>query len=46
MTRAQWEALPAEVRRFVPWQEASRAKVIELKPVSNAGLQYFTGRAQ
>ncbi len=28
MTRREWKALPEEVRAFVPWSEARRAKTV------------------
>ncbi len=30
MTRREWKALPEEVRAFVPWSEASRAKTVTI----------------
>lgn len=44
MTRAEWEALPAIVRRFVTWEDARQGKVIELPDPEklSAAVEYFT----
>jgi hypothetical protein len=31
MTMAQWLRLPASIRRFIPWERASRPLVIDVK---------------
>ncbi len=32
MTRAEWKALPTEVRAFVPWEDARHSKIVPIGP--------------
>ncbi len=44
MSKEQYEALPAIVRRFVTWQDAQQGKVIVLPNPEQlaAAVEYFT----
>jgi hypothetical protein len=45
MTREQWEALPDEVKRFLPWERAQLpAVIVNPSPAKDRreGYRYFT----
>lgn len=44
MTREEWEKLPAEVKRFLPWERAQLPAVIILPDPAavDAAVAYFT----
>jgi hypothetical protein len=45
MTREEWERLPAEVKRFLPWERAQLpAVIVDPKPAKarGEGYKHFT----